>query len=310
MNLFNFFNIILATKYFYTGFYFFKGLIMKNLFTKLSKIQASLSVSVKKDQKQYLAYKNGYSREYTIASLPAILKVLNPLLNEASLYMYQSLECGHQEMNVKGVVTSYYYVTVTTHVTDGEDKVDIPGVTQYLDMADYSVQNASTCQTQAKRYSLLSAFNISPEDDVDGNMIEDGWVKNSNKSANDNLNTQPKSESSVSTAQASYSSMNFAPQVNLTTNFNTPENKDKLNYTPSTPKEKSDAVPKATTEKSHGFADANVSVDSLLIEIENAKHMGQLNAIYAKASQFHLSKQIGKAWNNKKNFFAQQANAA
>lgn len=269
---------------------------MNSLISKLSKVQVELTKNVKKDQKQHLAYKNGYSREYTHASLPAILAALNPLLNQHNIYMYQSLDCGHVDMNVHEVISTYYYVKVITHLTDGENSLDIPGVTQYISMADYSVQNASTCQTQAKRYSILSAFNISPEDDVDGNMVNDGW-----KSENSKNSLKNETATENHSALTPFAMPNYGSQLKLVTNFTADENKDKLIYQPkpeSTPE--SDSTKKVKSDNGNKYSDGNVSADSLHYEINNCRSMPELNAIYAKASRCHLTKVIGKAWNQKK----------
>lgn len=139
---------------------------MKNLFKALADLQQEVPVILKDTQ--------GYGYQYT--DLPAIFKVINPLLKKHGLGFYQAVN----GTNIK---------TVLFHIETGEvieSDTAIPQGVQLAKMNDFQVLGSAI--TYIRRYALSSLLGLVTDKDTDASgeqVIQVGEKKSGNKQIDD-----------------------------------------------------------------------------------------------------------------------------
>ena len=126
---------------------------MKNIYLALANFQQTVPVILKET--------TGYGYQYS--DLPAIFKVINPLLKENGLGFYQSVDSSVNEVTV---ITSIK--TVIFHVESGETIESITAIPQNVSlkgMNDFQVLGSAI--TYIKRYALSSLLGLVTDKDTD-----------------------------------------------------------------------------------------------------------------------------------------------
>ena len=136
---------------------------MKNIYKSLAKFQQEVPVILKDT--------SGYGYKYT--DLPAIFKVINPLLKKEGLGFYQAIN----DTSIK---------TVVFHIESGESiesNTAIPQGVTLKGMNDFQVLGSAV--TYIRRYALSSILGLVTDKDTDASGEQDKKGKPAFNTVND-----------------------------------------------------------------------------------------------------------------------------
>lgn len=132
---------------------------MKNIYKAIAEFQQEVPVILKDTQ--------GYG--YTYTDLPAIFKVINPLMKKHGLGFYQTVD--HWVSTDEQLVGQIPFVkTVVFHIESGErieSDTIIPQGVQLKGMNDFQVLGSSI--TYIRRYALSAMLGLVTDKDTDAN---------------------------------------------------------------------------------------------------------------------------------------------